>query len=311
MRSPWTLAWAGGQRDIKGYNVSEIRRTLPLIIIHRPAPAAGVVPSHFQHVTVGGHFMRVKTLVVINFCDEFSNTTARAEDRDAALALYNKHVNRTGELAAFKPTQSWLIEVKNDTATGNAMTTDEHALQAGVEYRVVQPSSGTLPAKIDTDDTGVYLVFHAKQSTDPNIFGVVSLGKAEKKSTQAKRLVGTLKKLGIVKIRKLCLVACNVTNDKTAASKNFLVNVGKELQSWPKDARPLIAGYEDYVYVKSDGTKSKDAGGSQPMKGSGLKQVWVCKKTLMIGGYEKVALETSGWSDRAVQEANTGEATVH
>lgn len=242
--------------------------------------------------------MRVDHLVIINLCDSFDNTI-QTEDREAALGLYDKHFDRTD---GHKPNKQWLIEVNNTQESGDAKQLIENT-----HYRVVK--GGPLPASIDTGNTGVYLVFHAKSSSDPNIFGVKSLGKAENKSTQAKRLVSTLTRLGIKKIKKLSLMACNVTNNKTAGSKNFLVAVGKVLEDWPKEARPMIAGYDSFVYGSKSGKKYQDMKNT-PMTGSGHKQVWVYKSGLVGGGYKNVNLEKSGWSDKQNLETSTGDATI-
>ena len=243
--------------------------------------------------------MRVHTLVVLNLCSEF-RTGVLSEDREAAKGLYDKHVSRTDGGA---PVDSWLIEVNDTEETG-----DKASLEPGIDFRVVE--NGPLPAKIDHADTGVYLVFHAKSSSDPNIFGVRSMGKAVKKDLQARRLVGLLTKLGIAKVRKLSLVACNITNRHSGASKNFLVAVGKEFEKWAPDARPMIAGYDHYVFGSVSGRKYLDAGGQLPMKDSGHKQVLVYKSGLLKRGYERVELELSGWSDKHVIEGDTGIATI-
>ncbi|WP_282611137.1 hypothetical protein [Pelagibius sp. Alg239-R121] len=244
--------------------------------------------------------MRVDSLVVINLSDNFGGTVP-TEDREAAHGLYTKHTTRTD---GGNPKAAWWIEINNTKETG-----DKTEFTLDIDYKIME--GGPLPSKIDAGNTGIYLIFHAKESSDPNIFGVVSLGKAEKKSLQASRLVGALEKLRIEKVRKLSLMACNVTNTKTAASRNFLVTICKEFESrWNSSDRPMIAGYDDYVYGSKSGKKYLDSGSNEPMTGSGHKQVWVCKSGLLTGGYKQISLEKSGWSDKEHFETNLKTTTV-
>jgi len=239
--------------------------------------------------------MRVKQLVVINLCDSF-NVVADlekphqlVEDREVAYGLFQKHVSRTDGTA---PKAAWWIEVNNTAATGDAQN-----LEAGKDFRIVLPANGVFDGVDPTEkDVGVYIVYHGKQSSDPNIFGVVSNEPAVKKDLQATRLVGILAKLKIRPIRKLSLVACHSDSGKTAASKNFLVTFGKQIEKWGED-RPMIAGYDDYVTAGwKDGHKVAEQGGT--VKATGHKHVWCYKKGKFSGGYEQVELVKSGWSDK-------------
>jgi len=239
--------------------------------------------------------MRVKQLVVINLCYSFNLVVDLAkphqlvEDREVAYGLFQKHASRTDGTA---PKGAWWIEVNNTAATGDAQD-----LEAGKDFRIVLPANGVFDGVDPTErDVGVYIVFHARQSSDPNIFGVRPLTSAVNKNTQAGRLVGVLAQLKIRPIRKLSLVACHSDSGKTAASKNFLVTFGKQIEKWGED-RPMIAGYDDYVTAGwKDGHKVAKQGGT--VKATGHKHVWCYKKGTFSDGYKEVELVNSGWSDK-------------
>jgi hypothetical protein len=250
--------------------------------------------------------MRVKQLVVINLCDDFKNPAdltkphQMLEDRQVAYGLFTKH---TGKGDGTAPKAAWWIEVDNTAETGDAAE-----LKADVHYKLVKSFAGDL-ATFDTKDrdVGVYIIYHGKKSSDPNIFGVTPMGKADNKKVQAKRLVGILERLKIRPIRKLSLVACHSDSQKSAAGKNFLVAVGEQLEAW-RDDRPMIAGYDDYVTASwKDGRK---IAGEEKGKGTLHKHVWVYRSGMLGSGYKTVVLEQSGWSDKHNLPTNTGVAAV-
>ncbi|MFN0299761.1 MAG: hypothetical protein ACKVQU_05340 [Burkholderiales bacterium] len=255
--------------------------------------------------------MRVKQLVVINFCDGFSNPAnldkpfQLLEDRQTAFGLYQKHVTRTEGGA---PKAAVWIEVNNTEATAGAIM-EADPLVPNTHYRIMLPANEVFAGVDPTDsDVGVYIIYHSKQSSDPNIFGVKSLDKAGKKSVQAERLVGLLTKLKIRPIRKLSLVGCHSDAGKTAASKNFLVAFGQAIAGWGKE-RPMIAGYDTYATGNLDGHKLAGENNTK-LKATPHKHVWCYKTGILKDGWSEVKLIDSGWSDKHNLPTTTGTVAV-
>ncbi len=250
--------------------------------------------------------MKVKQLVVINLCDSFSvqanleKPYQLVEDRETAFGLYQKHVSKED---GFAPKVAYWIEVNNTEKTGDAESFVE-----GTDYRIMLPTNGVFKGLDEKErDVGVYIIYHAKNSSDPNIFGVKPIEKAENKAKQAGRLVGVLSKLKIRPIRKLALVGCHSDSGKTAASKNFLVAFGKEIEKWGED-RPMIAGYDDFV--TGDWKTGKKLATNEKVKATGHKHVWCYRSGLLGGGYKLVELSQSGWSDKTALNTSIGKVAV-
>jgi hypothetical protein len=253
--------------------------------------------------------MQVSDLVIL----VFPNGPTDGEAKQGAAALYNKYLARTDSR---KPQRAWVIQVENTKATGDAKV-----LQVGTNFNVTS-STTPWPGELSTDNTGVYLIFHGRQSGTPMLFG--ELGNMDtgtspkaiyaKSDAQAVALFKFIENMKIKKIRKLCLLACNsdVPQKKTSFLKEFVNNFEK----WDKALRPMIVGYDDYITVADKGlnagSKEQKAGTPTTKEWNAQhKHVYVYKDGKILGGsYKEETLEKAGWSDKQPMETNNGIAAI-
>jgi hypothetical protein len=194
---------------------------------------------------------------------------------------------------------TWLIQVKNDKTL---LETDD----VSAACKVVM--GGELPVDMSNQaNVGVYLVFHGS-SAYPFLFGRSQImNKATDdiaKDKQGGGLIRILEALGITRIRKLCLVACKQAPERSKdTDTSFLSAVAKAFEKWPKENKPMIAGWDAPVYVDDKtGRKQDDPSGRKnpdkyPKFVNDHKKVMVLGST---GNYSLQKYKNAGWSDKTL-----------
>lgn len=161
------------------------------------------------------------------------------------------------------------------------------------------------PGFANSDNVGVYLVFHQSRFGYPQVFDRAIRGERyeqkgghpEFRGQAAAGIVQVMRDVGLTRIRKLCLVVCNVAFCSKNYECSFLELLLPELKKQYKSEAPMIAGWDMPISVNSTGRKiltdQAPAPFAAPYRNEHKFTFCLNPQT---GEYEQ-RLESEGWSD--------------
>lgn len=243
--------------------------------------------------------MRVNYLFVIYF----PNGSNDGECRDGAKALAQREPSkrepgkRQDSFLGVERHVTWLIEVQH-----NKSLLDSTDVRSACKVL----SGGELKNDMsDEANVGVYLMFHGN-SAYPFLFGRSTTMNKETdgitKEQQSDGLIRILEALGVTRIRKLCLVACKQAPERSKDTEtSFLAAVAKAFEKWPKENRPLIAGWDTPIYIDEKTGKKQNEPSKRSSPDHYSQFVTKHKKVMMLGSNGEYSLKrysNAGWSDK-------------
>jgi hypothetical protein len=164
---------------------------------------------------------------------------------------------------------------------------------------------------VEGGSVGVYAVFHCDLESRPVLFDALQSGLNAKKMDQDKTAQAFVRVLydnvGIARMDKLVLVACNSAHHAVQGSMSFLDRVCAVLG---KDGNPpCIVGWDGFEFVSGkDGSKT-DGSGSTGRSEQRSERKWIA--TYVPGmGYQQKRYEPQGWSADQHVQTNIGPACI-
>lgn len=255
--------------------------------------------------------MRTKYLAIV----EFPCSKSDGEANHSAGGLYKKYSERAANplfCSHYRvSTRSFVSKRVAKSGKGyrdyfpeEKIDTKKHSEIAKKKTGMVEKVKGVVIDSdwAQSDDVGVYLVFHCDKNGFPTIFDATHSQSNSLKMEQSEiafTLAQVVVDLGLSKIRKIGLIACNTHLVQTSSSSctflEMFCGAAKGLFEHP----PLIAGWDDYLSVNRD-DGSKMIGNSVPPTKvtSALKKEHKFVARFVKDRYDIGGLEGSGWSDK-------------